>query len=390
VTIVAGSLAARTFSRPSFDTAFDAPAFVRAMLDFERALAEAQAAEGLITQEAARAIDAACGRLSLDIDALVAEGKRSVSLAVPLVRLLREEVARTSPAHAKALHLGSTTQDVLDTAMALCLKPCLEEADRALEACIRGLARRAREHRATPMLGRTLMQAAIPMTAGVKIARWAVALARDRERLGEAQAEGLAVQLGGAVGALEAMGGKGPAVRHRMALRLGLADATCWHVHRNAWIDLLDRMAQLAITAGKIARDVSLLAQTEVGEMMEAPPSDDAGRSSAMAHKRNPVACALALAAATRMPGLLATVHAGALVEHERALGGWQAELATVPEIAGALGACVDFLETIGGSLVVDAARMRANLAAAGEAGAGRAEPAAADELIALLAPYLS
>ena len=383
---MAGSLAERTLARPSFEAAFAAPAFVRAMLEFESALAAAQAAEGKIPAEAARAIAAACKDMRIDVEALVAEGKRSATLAVPLVRLLREKVGKP---HAQHVHLGATSQDVLDTAMALCLRPCLEETDRALDAAVRGMARRAREHRATPMLGRTLMQPALPITAGLKLARWALALAADRERLAEAAERGLAVQLGGAVGALEALGECGAAVRHRVAMSLGLADARAWHAHRNAWLDLLGRMAQLVATAGKIALDVALLAQPEVGEMLEAPPKEGVGASSAMPHKRNPVGCAHALAAATRMPGLLAIVHAGAVAEHERGLGGWQAELATVPQMADALGSAVDFLELAGSSLVIDAARMKSNLAAHGEGSRPDLGPAT-DELLADLAPYLT
>ena len=387
-----GILVARTLARPSFEAAFSTPAFVRAMLSFESALAEAQSAEGVIPAESAKAIGAACTTLVLDIEAFVAEGKRSATLAVPLVNRLREEVARFSLSAAAHVHFGSTSQDVLDTATALCLKVCLEEADRSLEAAVRSLARRAREHRASPMLGRTLMQPAIPITAGLKIARWALALAHDRERIAEAQAEGLAVQLGGPVGALEALGEKGASVRHRLATRLGLADAPSWQAHRNAWVDLLDRIGQAVLTAGKIARDISLAAQPEVGEMRESPPAEGAGASSAMAHKRNPVACVHALAAAIRMPGLLATLHAAGIAEHERGVGGWQAELALVPEIAAAFGSSLDFLDTIGASLVVDAARMRENLE---KYGAAPSRPAASpqpavDELLAALAPYLS
>ena len=188
------SLAARTLARPSFEAAFAAPAFVRAMLDFESALAQAQAAEGLIPAQSAAAIARACASLAIDVEELVAEGKRSATLALPLVRMLKEEVGRASPSAVPHVHLGATSQDVLDTATALSLRSCLEEADRALEAAVRSLARRAREHRDTPMLGRTLMQPALPITAGLKIARWAVALAHDRERIAEAQALGLAVQ----------------------------------------------------------------------------------------------------------------------------------------------------------------------------------------------------
>jgi 3-carboxy-cis,cis-muconate cycloisomerase len=387
---MAANLPARTLARPSFEPAFAAPAFVRAMLDFEVALAESQAAEGVIEPAAAKAIVAACSTIEFDIDAMVAEGKQSVSLAVPLARILRETVKRNAPAYAQQVHFGATSQDVLDTAMVLCLKPCLEEADRTLEATIRSLARLAREHRATVMLGRTLMQPALTVTAGLKIGRWALALAQDRERLGEAQASALAIQFGGAVGALEALGSKGPAVRHRMALKLGLADAPTWHVHRGAWLDLMGRIAQVVVTSGKIARDVALLAQPEVGEMLEAPPREGMGASSAMPFKRNPAMCAHALAAATRMPGLLATMHSAAIVENERALGGWQAEFATVPQIASVLGTSLDFLDTIAASLVVNAERMRANVTAYGSEPPAASLEGVADELLAELAPYLT
>ncbi|MGE5616817.1 MAG: lyase family protein [Bacillota bacterium] len=223
------------------------------------------------------------------------------------------------------------------------------------------------------------------------LARWALALAHDRERLGEAAEAGLAVQFGGAVGALEAFGEKGPAIRHRIALALGLADVVAWQNHRNAWIDLLDRIAQAVVTIGKIAGDIALLMQPEVAEMRESPPRAGVGASSAMPHKRNPVGCAHALAAATRMPGLLAGVHAAALGQHERALGGWQAELAIVPEIASAFGSSLDFLDLIAASLVVDADRMKANLERYGEVAydTKSLEPAV-DELLAALAPHLA
>jgi 3-carboxy-cis,cis-muconate cycloisomerase len=387
---VPASLTARTLARPSFEPAFAPPACIAAMLAFESALATAQAAEGLIPASCAGSIAAACAAIRVDVDAMVAEGKLSATLAVPLVKLLRAEVARRDPAAAAHVHFGATSQDVLDTAMALCLRPCLEEADRAVEGAVRGLARMAREHRDTPMLGRTLLQPAIPITAGLKLARWALALREDRERLAQARSAGLALQLGGAVGALEALGTGGAAVRQRMALELCLADARAWHVHRNAWLDLLGRVAQLVLTAGKIARDVALMSQPEVGEMLEASPREGVGASSAMPHKRNPVACVHGVAAAIAVPGLLATLHASGLAEHERALGGWQAELAVVPQIAAALGTSLDFLDTIGASLVVRADRMQANVAAYGEPGAPASPGCAVDEMLGELSAYLS
>ena len=388
---MSASLTSRTLARPSFEKAFEPPAFLHAMLAFESALATAQAEEGLIPASSAATIAAACANVEFDIDALVAEAKRSATLVVPFVASLRAAVARSDAAAAKHVHFGATTQDVLDTAMALCLKPCLEEADRCLEGAIRALARRALEHRATPMLGRTLMQPAVAMSAGVKIARWALALAGDRERLGEAQSAGLAVQCGGPIGTQQGLGPRGLVVRRHVARRLGLADAPSWQAHRNAWIDLLDRVALLALTSGKIARDVSLLMQPEVGEMRESEPQEGVGASSAMPHKRNPVACVHALAAATRMAGHMAALHASGLSEHERALGGWQAELALVPEIVSSLGSALDFLDTLSASLVVDAARMKANLDAYGAPGTlVPGDEATMEELLAELNPYLT
>ena len=388
---MAGSLTSRTLARPSFETAFEPPAFLAAMLAFECELAAAQAEAGLIPAAAADAIAKTCEGVAFDVDALVAEAKRSATLVVPFVKTLRAAVARTNGEAAAHVHYGATTQDVLDTAMALCLRPCLEEADRTLDAAVRSLARHAAEHRASPMLGRTLMQPAVAMSAGVKIARWALALAHDRDRLAESQGVALAVSWGGPVGTQQGLGERGIAARKHLARRLGLEDAPSWHVHRNAWIDLLDRVGLVVLTAGKIALDLSLLSQPEVGEMRESPPQEGVGASSAMPHKRNPVGCAHALAAATRMPGLLSTLHAAALPEHERALGAWQAELALVPEIASALGSSLDFLDIIGASLVVDPARMRANLEAHGAPGTTvPGDAGTMDELLGELAPYLT
>ena len=212
------------------------------------------------------------------------------------------------------------------------------------------------------MLGRTLMQPAAPITAGLKIARWAAALHRCRRRLFEARERALCVQLGGAVGTLDALGGNRTAVRRRLAARLGLGEARAWHDHRDELLRVMSELAIVTATVGKVARDLALLSQAEVGEMLESVPTKGMGGSSAMPHKRNPVACLQALAAAARAPGLMATLFSAALGEHERALGGWQAELVTIPELVDAAGSALDALERIAGGLVVNAERMTANL----------------------------
>jgi 3-carboxy-cis,cis-muconate cycloisomerase len=358
------NLVGRSFARDTFAQAFSSEAFVRAMLDFERALAEAEGAVGVIPQEAARVIASVCADLSLSPGRLAREAKRSGSLAVPLVKALTERVASVDARAAAFVHYGSTSQDVLDTALILCLKPCLFDADRVLATAVSRLADHARRHAGVVMLGRTLMQPATPITAGVKIARWAAALHRCRLRLAEARERTLCIQLGGAVGTLDALGAKHVQVRHRLAMRLELGEARQWHDQRD---ELLRTMAELAIvteTVGKIARDVSLLSQAEVGEMLESPPTKGVGGSSAMPHKRNPVACLQALTAALRAPGLMAILLSSSLGEHERALGGWQAELVTIPDLVDATGSALDALERIAAGLVVNAERMRTNLEA--------------------------
>jgi 3-carboxy-cis,cis-muconate cycloisomerase len=360
------NLVGRSFARDTFTRALSAEAFVRAMLDFERALALAEGDVGVVPQDAARVIAQTCNNLSLSPEALAAEGKRSGSLAVPLVKALTEHVARADAGAAAFVHYGSTSQDVLDTALVLCLKPCLADADRVLAAAVKGLVGHARRHAGVVMLGRTLMQPAAPITAGVKIARWAAALHRCRLRLAEARERALCIQLGGAVGTLDALGGKRASIRNGVAMRLHLREARPWHDQRDELLRLMVELAIVTETIGKIARDVSLLAQAEVGEMLESLPVKGVGGSSAMPHKRNPVACLQALTAAARVPGLVATLLSGSLGEHERALGGWQAELVTIPELVDAAGGALDAIERIAHGLVVNAERMKANLEALG------------------------
>jgi len=356
------NIVGRGFARDSFTQALSAEAFVRAMLDFERALAGAEADAGVIPQDAARVIAKACTDLTLSTDALAGESKRSGSLAVPLVRALTEHVVRIDARAAAFVHYGSTSQDVLDSALVLCLKPCLTEADRVLATAVSRLAAHARRDAGVVMLGRTLMQPATPITAGLKIARWAAALHRCRLRLAEARERALCIQLGGAVGTLDAIGAKRVMVRNGLAMRLQLHEARAWHDQRDDLLRLMTELALVTTTVGKLARDVSLLSQVEIGEMLESAPVKGVGGSSAMPHKRNPVACLQELTAAARVPGLMATLLSGSVGEHERALGGWQAELVTIPELLDAAGGALDALERIAEGLVVNPERMRANL----------------------------
>ncbi len=360
---MAGHLLARTLSRDSFSAALGDEAFVRAMLAFESALASAQAECGIVPAAAAQAIATACATLRPSPDRLAADGKLAGSLAIPLVKALTEEVRSLDRKAASFVHYGSTSQDVLDTAMVLCIRPCVEEADKILAKAIAQFAAHARQHASTVMLGRTMLQPAIPLTAGIKIARWATALARCRARVLETVALALCVQLGGPVGTLDTLGPKRVQVRQAVARRLELADGRSWQSHRDEFVSFAGSLALVVFTIGKIAGDIALLCQPEVAEMMESAPRKGVGGSSAMPHKRNPVSCLQALAATARVPGLMATLLAAGH-EHERAIGGWQAELATVADLVDCLGGALDALERIAAGLVVDAARMKHNLEA--------------------------
>ena len=259
------------------------------------------------------------------------------------------------------MHYGSTSQDVLDTALVLCLKPCLTDADRVLATSVSRLAIHARRH------------AGVVMLAGHHAARHADhRRSQDRALGGGAPSLPPAPRRGARAGALhparrrvgtlDALGGKRAMVRNGLAMRLHLHEARAWHDHRDELTRLMSELAIVTTTVGKIARDVSLLSQAEVGEMLESAPVKGVGGSSAMPHKRNPVACLQALTAAARVPGLMTTLFAAAVGEHERALGGWQAELVTIPELVEAFGGALVALERIAGGLVVNAERMKANL----------------------------
>lgn len=345
---------------------FGDAALLSAALLFEAVLAEAQMAEGLIPLEAAEAIVAACAEPP-DIEDLAEAAAHTGTLAIPLVQILRQRVAaRHGDAVAALVHKGATSQDLADTALMLQAKAgaglVRDEALRLAQA----LAALAQAHAATPMLGRTLLQAAQPITFGLKVAGWLQGVDAALARFDAEAAAALRLQFGGATGSLAGLDGKALAVAERLGARLELAlPATPWHAQRGAVAGLAGALAILVGTVGKIARDISLMAQTEVAEAFE-PRIDGRGGSSAMAHKRNPTGCQVALSAALRAPHLAATILSALPQEHERGLGGWQAEgpvLADLFHLAhGALAAMAPVVE----ELEVDTARMAANLAAAG------------------------
>ena len=344
----------------------DDAACLQNMLNFEAALARAEAATGVIPQSAAGPIAAACRAESFDLAALADASTRSGNLAIPLVKALTSNVAQQNADAARYVHWGATSQDVIDTATMLTLRAAIEILLGDIDRAVAGFAKLARQHRDTAVVARTWLQHALPMPFGLKLAEYAAALHRSRKRLRRLRTEALALQFGGAAGTLAALGDKGLAVAERLAqeLRLPLPDAP-WHTHRDRIAEAASVFAIIAGTCGKIARDVSLMMQTDVGEAFE-PSGEGRGGSSTMPHKRNPVAAASALGAATMAPNLAATILAAQVQDHERSAGPWHAEWPTLPTLllvtSGALAAIVDIAE----GLEVDTARMRANLDATG------------------------
>ncbi len=350
------------FGAPAMQAIFSERGHLQGMLDFEAALARVQARLGLIPSGAAERIGRCCEAGRFDLAALGRETPLAGNTAIPLVRHLQRMVGELDPDAAAYVHWGATSQDAMDTGLVLQVRTALDWVQGELEQTGNAAAQQTERHRETPMAGRTWMQQAVPITFGLKAAGWLDALGRHEERLAALKPRVLVLQLGGAAGTLASLGDRGGAVAQALAAELKLARPDLpWHTHRDRIAETGTALALLIGTLGKIARDVSLLMQTEVGEVLE-PGAPGQGGSSSMPHKRNPVGSALVLAAAARAPGLAATLLSAMVQEHERGLGGWQAEWTALPELfdlaAGALGRSRQVLA----GLEVDAARMRANL----------------------------
>jgi 3-carboxy-cis,cis-muconate cycloisomerase len=340
----------------------DDMATLQNMLDFEAGLARAQAATGVVPPAAADAIAKACKVGAFDLAALAEAATRSGNLAIPLVKALTAEVAKMDGEAARYVHWGATSQDVIDTAVMLTLRAGIDALLSDISRAVNGFARLARQHRNTAVVARTWLQHALPMPFGLKLAEYAAALHRSRTRLHHIKRQCLALQFGGAAGTLAALGDDGMKVAEKLAeiLQLPLPEAP-WHSHRDRIAEVASVLAIISGTCGKIARDVQLMMQTDVAEAFE-PSGEGRGGSSTMPHKRNPVAAASALAAATMAPNLAATIFAAQVGDHERSAGPWHAEWPTLPSLllvtSGALGSIVDIAE----GLEVDVARMRTNL----------------------------
>jgi 3-carboxy-cis,cis-muconate cycloisomerase len=337
-------------------------AWLQAMLDTEAGLARALERAGLAADGAGAAITAAAMASRFDPGEL---GRQAALTGNPVPPLVRALTAAAPPWAAGAVHRGATSQDILDTAAMLVAKRALRAVLTDLTAAATAAAGLAAGHRDTVMIGRTLLQQAVPVTFGLVAAGWLTSIDEARQALTRVRDQRLAVQFGGAAGTLAALGDAGPRIAGLLAGELGLAQPVLpWHTDRQRILDLAAALTAAAAALGKIARDVTLLAQSEVAEVSEGGAGR--GGSSAMPHKRNPVASVLVLGCTRRVPGLLATLAAAAEQEHQRAAGAWHAEWEPLADLLRLTGSAASWGAELLAGLVVDSGRMRANLAAAG------------------------
>lgn len=358
-------------SNQLFDAYFTAPAMraifcdagrVQGMLDFEAALARAEARVGLIPAEAVAPIEAACKAELYDYPALALAIATAGNSAIPLVKALGKRIAAESPEAERYVHLGATSQDAMDSGLVLQLRAAIGLLESDLAKLADALAAQAERHIDTPLAGRTWLQQATPVTLGMKLAGVLGAVTRHRQRLAELKPRLLCLQFGGASGSLAALGEAGWAVSGALAqeLQLNLPEQP-WHTQRDRLVEFASLLGMISGSLGKLGRDLSLLMQTEAGEVFE-PAAPGKGGSSTMPHKRNPVSAAVLIGAATRAPGLVATMFSAMPQEHERSLGLWHAEWDTLPELCCLVSGALQQALLVVPGLEVDAARMRTNL----------------------------
>jgi 3-carboxy-cis,cis-muconate cycloisomerase len=352
---------------------FSDESVLQAMLDFEAALARAEARSGVIPGAAAGAIAACAKPGNFDTASLAQASLRAGTPAIPLVKALTEHVRKTNPEAARFVHWGATSQDVADTAMSLLLRRAEKIVTEDLLQLERALLRLAEQYKKTVMLGRTLLQPAPPVTFGLKAAGWLGAVARGKHDLRDTFRAAAILQFGGASGTLASLGDRGEdhsddrgaAVVKALSEELGFEKppAAPWHTQRDRLATLVCACGVLTGSLGKMARDISLLMQFEVGEAAE-PGGEGRGGSSTMPHKHNPTACSLTLAAAHRAPGLVASFLSAMVQEHERAVGGWQAEWPIIAGVIQSTGLAIASMAEVaeGISPNVDAPRMRDNI----------------------------
>ncbi len=352
----------RYFTQQAMSQIFSDEGRVQGMLDFEAALARAEAAVGAIPAEVVGDIVAACEASLYDFDALAVAIGNAGNSAIPLVKALGRQIASRNETAERYVHMGATSQDVMDSGLVLQLRNAMNLLEQDLANLAEGLAQQAQRHAGVPMAGRTWLQQATPVTLGAKIAGWLGAVTRHRQRLKDLRPRLLCLQFGGASGSLAALGEMAFPIAEALAkdLKLNLPDQP-WHTQRDRLVEFASFLGLIAASLGKIGRDISLLMQTEAGELFE-PAAAGKGGSSTMPHKRNPVGAAVMIAAATRAPGLVATMLSAMPQEHERSLGLWHAEWETLPELCCLVSGSLQQALAVIPGLEVDARRMLYNL----------------------------
>jgi len=344
------------------DRVFSDAQRLQCMLDFEAALAAAEARVGVIPQTSVAAIKDQCRAERFDASDLAQKAGLAGNLAIPMVKRVIELVATQDAVAARYVHWGATSQDVIDTGIVLQLRDGISILNHDLSRISARLTELITKYRSTPVVARTWMQHAVPTVLGLKFAGWLDALLRHRDRLRELRRRVLVLQFGGAAGTLATLGDQGLTVAAALADELGLSlPALAWHSHRDRIAEVGSLLALLTGTLGKIARDISLGMQTEIAELAE-PSGEGRGGSSTMPHKRNPVACSVVLSAATRMPALASTLFSAMVQEHERGLGGWQAEWETLPAMFRLTGGALHHTDGLLDGLSIDPEAMSRNL----------------------------
>jgi 3-carboxy-cis,cis-muconate cycloisomerase len=360
---MSGRLIESLATTPTMAALFSDESVLQAMLEFEAALARAESRNGVIPKAAGDAITAAARPGNFDISAIVDAAFRAGTPAIPLVKMLTDQVRRTDADAARFVHWGATSQDVADSAMSLLLKRAEPILIADLSRLEKALARLSESHKDSVMLGRTLLQPAPPVTFGLKAAGWLASVCRGSRHLQKAFRTAAVLQFGGASGTLASLGERGIAVAQTLSGELGFGDAPTapWHTQRDQLARLICACGVLTGSLGKMARDISLLMQNEVGEAAE-PGGEGRGGSSTMPNKRNPTASSLTLAAAHRVPGLVASFLTTMLQEHERGVGGWHAEWPVVAAVIQSTGVAIASMAEAVEGLSVDAGKMRLNL----------------------------
>jgi 3-carboxy-cis,cis-muconate cycloisomerase len=349
------------FSTPEMTRIFSSESHLRAMMRFEWALVCSLERQGIAQSSSASVVESLLDGNFVNLDSLQREAADAGNLAIPFVRQLTSAVEARSEHAARVIHLGATSQDVLDTALVLEMREALKLIDGMIARLDDSLVSRIRMHAETVLTGRTWLQPGPPVTVGFKLAGTLAALRRSRDRIRAAAERSLVLQFGGAVGTLAALGNAGKVVSKDLAAILELREPEMpWHTQRDRLAEMVSVLALLTGSLAKLARDVSLLMQAEVAEASESA-GDSRGGSSTMPHKHNPVACAAIIAIHARMPGLASTMLAAMPQEHERGLGLWQAEWDTVPEAFRLASAALSYATALAEGITFDPERMRAN-----------------------------